>query len=289
MNVSRPEVRSLYQLLEVDVHPSTICANIAPIFRTLSTDATYAPYLPLLNRVLLSRLLSELGQVYSSIRLSSVVTLVEPLNEPHDTTYVPHEVWDITKLEAFIMGVARRGELPVRVDHAEASITFGSDAYNVASTSTAVPPGELIRSRFSRLASALSISLIHLYPQQVPSPADQFADLVQAADEERKRLAIRRSLMSRRAELLAELNIRREKEEQSARAEQARKDKEVEAKRAVENFRKREQERVKREIEEKNREEAKALAETLMSKTGMKVHAQVRYSKFVFFMSLEVK
>ena len=276
----------MYQLLEVDVHPSTICASVAPIFRTLSTDATYAPYLPLLNRVLLSRLLSELSHVYSSIRLSSIVTLVEPLNEPHDTTYVPHEVWDITKLEAFVMGTARRGELPVRVDHAEASITFGSDAYGIASTSTSTPPGELIRSRFSRLASVLSTSLLHLYPQQqVPSQADQFADLVQAADEERKRLAIRRSLTTRRAELLTELNIRREKEEQSAKAENARKEREAEAKRAVESYRKREQDRIKREIEDKNREEARALAETLMSKTGIKVQAQVCgfFFKIIYF------
>ena len=298
LNVSSPEIRSLYQILEVDLHPLTICATIAPIFRSLAADPTYAPYLSPLNRVLLSRLLSQLSQVYSSVRLTHITELVAPLNEPYDVNprvdaeSAEQEIWDKNKLEAYMMGCARRGELSIRIDHAEGSVTFASDVFGgspspVASTSSAgaVPvavtlqssPADLIRTRFSRLATTLSNALLQLYPPPASlSAADEYAALFKAAEEERKRLAVRRTLTTRRAELLSELSVRKEKEEQSRKAEQARKDKEEENKRALEGDKRRAQERVKRELEAARKEEAKTLAKTLIAKGGLKVDADVR-------------
>jgi translation initiation factor 3 subunit A len=297
LNVSSPEIRLLHQILEVDLHPLTICATITPIFRSLAADSTYAPYLSPLNKVLLSRLLGQLSQVYSSVRLAYITELVAPLNEPYDINprgdgvSVEPEIWDSNKLEAYMMGCARRGELSIRIDHAEGSVTFASDVFGgssspVASTSStgAVPvavtlqssPADLIRTRFSRLATTLSNSLLQLYPPPAaPSAAEEYATLFKAAEEERKRLAIRRTLTTRRAELLSELSVRKEKEEQSRKAEQARKDKEEENRRALEGDRRRAQERLKRELEAARKEEAKTLAKTLIAKGGLKVDAEV--------------
>ncbi|KAF9510878.1 hypothetical protein BS47DRAFT_1373218 [Hydnum rufescens UP504] len=287
LNVSSPEIRLLHQILEVDLHPLTICATIAPIFRSLAADSTYAPYLSPLNKVLLSRLLGQLSQVYSSVRLTYITELIAPLNEPYDINpradgvSVEPEIWDSNKLEAYMMGCARRGELSIRIDHAEGSVTFASDVFGgsspVASTSStgAVPCGDLIRTRFSRLATTLSNSLLQLYPPPAtPSAAEEYATLFKAAEEERKRLAIRRTLTTRRAELLSELSVRKEKEEQSRKAEQARKDKEEENRRALEGDRRRAQERLKRELEAARKEEAKTLAKTLIAKGGLKVDAE---------------
>ena len=150
-----------------------MCSTIVPIFRSLALDPLYAPYLSHLNGVLLSRLLNQLSQVYSGVRLSYISELIAPLNESWnlptavETHVVTQEIWDTSKLEAFIMRCALRGELLVRIDHADESITFITDLFSSstpgASTSTSASlaqlqtsPGELIRTRFSRLASALS-------------------------------------------------------------------------------------------------------------------------------------
>lgn len=294
--MSRPEVQSLYQILEVDLHPLTMCSTIAPIFRSLAADPVYAPYLTHLNRVLLSRLLSQLGQVYSSVRLSYVSELVAPLNEPWDlptkegVASVPQEVWDTNKLEASIMGCARRGELTVRVDHVDKSITFVTDLFGDtstpgASTSTQpiaqlqTSPAELIRTRFSRLATALSTSLAELSPpvDEESSAQNTFAELVKAADEERHQLAIRRVMITRRAELLAELSVRKKQEEESRKAEAARKKQEEDARNAIATARRREAERIQREVDAANKEEAKTLAKNLIAKGGLKINDEVRF------------
>lgn len=287
-------MQSLYQILEVDLHPLTICSTIAPIFRSLAADPVYAPYLTHLNRVLLSRLLSQLGQVYSSVRLSYISELVAPLNEPWNipttegSTPVVQEIWDTNKLEALIMACARRGELSIRVDHVERSITFVTDLFGStstpgASTSTQTAtqlqtsPSELIRTRFSRLATALSSSLVELYPivNEEHSTQETFATLVKAADDERHQLAIRRVMITRRAELLAELSVRKKQEEESRKAEAARKKQEEDTKNAIAIARKREAERIQREIDTANKEEAKTLAKNLIAKGGLKINDEV--------------
>jgi translation initiation factor 3 subunit A len=257
-------------------------------------DPLYAPYLPHLNRVLLSRLLSQLSQVYSSVRLSYISELIAPLNEPWNlpmtegTNPVVQELWDASKLEAFVMGCARRGELLVRIDHADESIAFVTDLFSSptpgASTSASVPlaqlqtsPAELIRTRFSRLATALSTSLTELYPtvDEVSRAQSAFAALVKAADEERHQLAIRRVMIIRRAELLAELSVRKKQEEESRRAEAARKKQEEDNKNALATARRREAERIQREVEAAHKEEAKTLAKTLIAKGGLKINDEV--------------
>lgn len=287
-------MQALYQILEVDTHPLTMCSTVAPIFRSLAADPLYVPYLSHLNGVLLSRLLNQLSQVYSSVRLSYISELIAPLNEPWNlpTAEVANaavqEMWDASKLEAFIMGCALRGELLVRIDHADESIAFVSDLFSSstpgASTSTSVPPqlqtspAELIRTRFSRIATALSTSLseIHSPADETPSAQDAFAVLVKAADEERRQLVIRRVMTIRRAELLAELSVRKKQEEESRRAEAARKKQEEDSKNALANARRREAERIQREVEAAHKEEAKTLAKTLIAKGGLKINDEVR-------------
>lgn len=290
-------MQSLYQILEVDTHPLSICSTIAPIFRSLAADPVYAPYITHLNRVLLSRLLSQLGQVYSSVRLSYISELVAPLNETwslptaEGSASVVQETWDVNKLEAFIMRCARRGELPVRVDHAEGSITFATDLFGSTSTPGAstsaqtltqlqASPAELIRTRFSRLASALSASLAELYPRavEISSAQDKFAALVKAADEERHLLAIRRVMITRRAELLAELSVRKKQEEESRKAEAARKKQEEDSKNAIAIARRREADRIQAQVEAANKEEAKTLAKNLIAKGSLKINNEVSSS-----------
>ncbi|KAF8962918.1 hypothetical protein BDZ97DRAFT_1905090 [Flammula alnicola] len=229
LKLSPQTIKSLYNILEVTFDPLTLCASIAPLLQTLSSDEAYSPYLTLLQRALLSRLLSQLSQVYSTIKITNLLALEQ--------------------VEAYIMGCARRGELNVRVDHKDGSITFVDDPFmsndDQPSTSTAstsslsreasIQPStaDLVRTRLSKVAVCLHESLT------------KFKTLIAAVESERKALQLRRALHSRR-----------EKEEES--------------KRAKEELRRKEQERTKKEIESIRIDEAKKYAQSLVDKGILK-------------------
>ena len=71
LKLALESIRSLYNMLAVTFDPMTLCIEVAPLSRALSEDASYALYLPLLQCALLSPLISQLAQVYSSITLEN--------------------------------------------------------------------------------------------------------------------------------------------------------------------------------------------------------------------------
>ncbi|ESK91832.1 eukaryotic translation initiation factor 3 subunit [Moniliophthora roreri MCA 2997] len=291
LKLSPAPVKALYQLLEVTFDPLTLCSSIAPLLNSLSASSSsesspsYAPYLPLLHQALLSRLLSHLSQIYSSIKISNLLSLVAPLKEAG-----VEGAYDDEQIEAYVMGCARRGELHVRVDHSEGCIIFidepfantGADEFRRPSTSavrdnTAIQPtlSEMVRTRLSSVALCLhkSLELIDAPAKEaeVVSEEEQKAKLtalVAAVDGERKALQLRRAIVARRRELLGELTARREKEEVSRRAEQSRREKEEEERKARLEMQARERERNRRELEQIRQQETDKLAKGMIQ-TGM--------------------
>ncbi|KAF8151510.1 hypothetical protein B0H34DRAFT_727963 [Crassisporium funariophilum] len=288
LKLSPPSIKSLYNILEVTFDPLTLCASIAPLLQTLSSDEAYSPYLTLLQRALLSRLLSQLSQVYSTIKLSSLLALVAPLKEAE-----VEGAFDEEQVEAYIMGCARRGELNVRVDHKDGSITFVDDPFvsndesqpssSTSGSSSSSTRGEasiqpstadLVRTRLSKVAVCLhnSISSIEEKPSG-PNPEEQaatFKTLIVAVESERKALQLRRALVARRRELLSELSVRKEKEESSRRLESNRREKEEEERRLRDELKRKEVERTKKEIETIRIDEAKKYAQSLVDKGILK-------------------
>jgi translation initiation factor 3 subunit A len=283
-------------MLEVTFDPLTLCSSIAPLLQTLSADeSSYAPYHALLQRALLSRLLSQLSQVYSSIKISSVLELVAPLKAAG-----LEGAYDEVQVEAYVMGCVRRGELNIRVDHSAGTITFLDDPFvgvedsspSAGSSSTIKEVEiqsstvELVRTRLSKLAVCLHNSLVTLersdaHVDDAESPDQQqekFKTLVAAANAERKALQLRRALVARRRELLSELSVRKEKEETSRKAEISRREKEEEGRRAKEDIRRKEMERVKKVNDSIRVEEAKKLAQQLIDRGVLKgVTNEVRF------------
>ena len=257
--------------------PLTICATVAPVFRDLATDVAYAPYLPLLHHVLVSRLLSQLSEVYASINIAHFISLVAPLNDaglkglPKAQERAHVEIWDNERIEAFVMSAARRGDLLVRVNHAEGTITFTDDVFLPTTSASLQPsPGTLVVTRVSTLANTLHNTLQTLYhPSQ--SQEDKLQAIFAAAQAERKALQVRRAIVARRRELLSELSVRKEKEEASRKAEQTRREREEEGRRAVEEIRRRELEKIKRDQEYVRAEEARKLAQTLKGTVNVPV------------------
>jgi translation initiation factor 3 subunit A len=292
LKLSPEPIKELYNILEVTFDPLTLCATVSPLFQSLQTDDSYASYLPLLQHALLSRLLSQLSQVYSSIKIDKLLELVSPLRA---TTTEGSSVFDDEQVEAYVMGCARRGELNIRVDHAAGSITFVDGTFSIiedpssssmaSANADAIQPStsEVVRTRLSSLATCLHNSLTTLYPPTPLSVEEQqakFTALVVAAQAERKALQLRRSIVARRRELAIELAARKEKEEASRRAELSRKEKDEEERRRAEEARRREVERARKEIEAIRNEEARKLAQSLKEKGTLKVDVNVSYSSF---------
>jgi translation initiation factor 3 subunit A len=292
LRLSPPTVKSLYNVLEVTFDPLTLCASTTPLLSELSADTSYASYRPLLTRALLSRLLSQLSQVYSSIKISNLLELVAPLRQVVEADGVNAGVGlDDAQIEAFIMGCARRGELLVRVDHAAGIIVFVDDAYSTeeppsssrasSSHEILIQPSisDLVRTRLSRLATCLHNSLAVIDP--VPAAlsqeqqAEKLGELIKVAEKERKALAVRRALVAQRREMLVELSAQREKEEATRKAEVSKREKDEEARRAREEFRRKELERVQKLNEDIRTEETKRLAEQLIAKGTLKAPIDV--------------
>ncbi|QRW09986.1 eukaryotic translation initiation factor 3 subunit A [Ceratobasidium sp. AG-Ba] len=260
LKLSPAAVRSLHNLLEVTFQPLSLCASVAPIVAELSQDPSYAPYLPLVHRAVLSRLFTQLSEVYSSVRISHIFELVEPLNSnitPETPGLNTESPYTAERIELFVMGCAKRGELRVLVEHIEGNVTFVEDV--------------LPRTRVSELANALHTSLLKISPPPEVDAQEKFAGLVAAAQEDRRRLLIQRAVVARRRELVGELQVRKDREEASRRADEARKERIEEEARAQREKREREMARVKKEIENVRREEARKLADQLKARGNLKV------------------
>jgi translation initiation factor 3 subunit A len=296
LKLASENIRSLYTILEVTFDPLMLCTNVAPLFGALSKDTSYAPYLPLLQRALLSRLISQLAQVYSSITIENLLALLQPLRDAladgggDSTIYKPEQI------EAYIMRVTRAGELNVRIDHASGTLQFvddpfaGSDDQQTSPSSHGIvvqpSAASLVRTRLGGIAAALNHVLAILDPLPVPSAEEQRArvtTLITAADAERKALQLRRAIVARRRELLSELAARKEKEEQSRRSEESRQVRHDEARRALEDARRREIERARAEIQQRRNEEARQLAQSLRERGNLKVDIDVSSFTFLEF------
>lgn len=242
------DVRQLYNVIEVDFQPLKACKLLAPLVASLPAD--FAAYLPALRDVVLSRLIQELSQVYETVSLSQVLNLVKAFdNGPWAT--------DMSALEKFLMTASRRGDINATVDHVAKTVNF------------AAPPADL--NRLSNLALYLHNAIQFLNPTPQLSRAEAFAAAIAEAEEEHKRNEHRRLIVQKRRELMEEANLRREREESTAKAERAKQQAEENARLAKEAARQAEVDRLQRQMEATRREEALKLAEQLAQKSSLKI------------------
>ncbi|KAF6767028.1 Proteasome component (PCI) domain protein [Kalmanozyma brasiliensis GHG001] len=276
---ARPELRELYNILEVEFHPLSICAKIEPILASISQDPEMAKYVKPLHSVVLTRLFQQLSQVYDAVKLSKIMQLVSAFKAPH--SYTPAEI------EKFCLNACKKGHLNIRIDHVAQAITFqddvfSTDAHPAASTSSEADnvrlqatPSELVRTQLSRLATCLDTTIKTIDPSILANAEaakrEVFARAVAAAEDEHKAAIARKAILARRKELLEEMATRKEREEAAARTERARAAAEAEQKRIAEETKKREQDRINKELEAVRIEEAKKMAKSLQERGGLKL------------------
>lgn len=241
-------IREIYNIIETDFQPLKATKQLTPLVKSLAPE--YHPYLPALREVVLSRLSQELSQVYDTVSLSHILDLVKPFDGTSWET-------DMPSLEKFLMSACRRGDINASINHVAQSIDFAAPAADP--------------NRLSHLAVCLHNTTQYLTPAPLTSRAEAFAYALAQAEEDRKAVAHRRQIVAKRRELAEEAELRRQREESTAKAERAKLLADETARREKEAVKQHERDRLQREMEATRREEAKKLAESLAAKGGLKV------------------
>lgn len=275
MSHVRPEIRELYNILEVEFHPLSICKKIEPVLAVIAKDPDMAAYVKPLHQVILTRLFQQLSQVYESLRLDFVLQLA---------TFPPPFEMDRAEIEKFIMSACKKGELSIRLDHANQLLSFESDVFVTSRAVSEVSirlqatPSDLVRTQLSRISKCLYQTLHKVDPVSIEEEnnkekAARERAIAGIAQEHQETLS-RRAIIERRRDLLEIIAIREEREQASRRAQRQQQEAEDEQRRQADELRKKEQARRLREQENIKLEEAKKLADELVAK-GLKIDEKV--------------
>ena len=275
---ARPEIRDLYNILEVDFHPLSICQKISPILEKIGDDEDMKKYIGPLQQVILTRLFQQLSQVYDSVQISFVLNLAQ----------FP-ESFKVTSgtIEKFIMNGCKKGDLAIRIDHAAGVLTFDSDVFSSAkamhpgsgagsaeSEARSVQrlqstPAEIVRSQLTRLAKSLFVTCQYVDPSfNTRRREAQEAALLrtkEGAEAEHRDTLARRDIISQKKEAALKAQQMKESEEQTKRLLRIQQAKEEESRRLQEEQRQRTQQRIKAEQERVQREELEKQIKELKS------------------------
>ncbi|PLB45094.1 eukaryotic translation initiation factor 3 subunit EifCa [Aspergillus steynii IBT 23096] len=278
---ARPEIRDLYNILEVDFHPLSICKKITPILKQIGADPEMEKYVGPLQQVILTRLFQQLSQVYESVELKFVYELAQ-FPDPFQITPA--------MIEKFIMNGCKKGDLAIRVDHIAGVLTFDTDVFSSAkalhSGSAAGSaeseigtvqrlqntPAEIARLQLTRLAKTLHVSCMYVDPSYNESrlqakQAAQARALAGAAKEHEDTLA-RRAVIEKKKEAATDALQRKQREEEARKRIRTQQLQEAERQRLADELREREKKRIKDEQDRIRQQELKKQLEEL--KSGVK-------------------
>lgn len=277
----RPEIRDLYNILEVDFHPLSICKKITPILKQIGADPEMEKYVVPLQQVILTRLFQQLSQVYESVELKFVYELAQ-FPDPFQITPA--------MIEKFIMNGCKKGDLAIRVDHISGVLTFDSDVFSSSKAMHAGSaagsaesefgsvqrlqhtPAEIARFQLARLAKTLHVTCMYVDPtyneaRVQAKQAAQARALAGAAQEHEEALA-RRVIIDKKKEAATDALQRKQREEETRKRIRTQQLQEAEKQRLADEQRERERKRIKDEQDRIRQEELKKQLEEL--KTGVK-------------------
>ncbi|KAM5351354.1 hypothetical protein ACJ41O_004077 [Fusarium nematophilum] len=267
---ARPEIRDLYNILEVDFHPLSICQKISPILTKIGSDVEMEKYILPLQQVILTRLFQQLSQVYETVDLSFVESLAQ-FPEPYQVTR--------GTIEKFIMNGNKKGDLAIRMDHATGVLSFDNDVFSSskaghsgssagsaeAETGTVQrlqsTPSEIVRSQLTRLAKSLFTTCHYIDPsfnkERLEARDAALARAKAGAEQEHLEILARKEVIQKRKEEASEIQARKEKE--NARQKRLREQalQEAEDKRLATEQKEREAKRLKAERDRVRKEELK--------------------------------
>ncbi|XP_030058488.1 eukaryotic translation initiation factor 3 subunit A isoform X2 [Microcaecilia unicolor] len=246
-----PEVKELYNWLEVEFHPLKLCGRVTKVLdwvkEQTEKESELQQYVLQLQNNTILRLLQQVAQIYQSIEFSRLTSLIPFV--------------DAFQLERSIVDAARHCDLQVRIDHTSRTLSFGSDLnYSTREDAPVGPylqsmPSEQIRNQLTAMSSALSKAIAVIKPPQILQEKDEQHQLavtayLKNARKEHQRILARRQTIEERKERLESLNIQREKEELEQREAEQLKVRKAEEERLRQEAKEREKERILQEHEQ---------------------------------------
>lgn len=186
-----PSVIELFKLLEVQFHPLSICQKVAPIIESFVEKGS--KYVKPLHQTILTRLLQQLSQVYSSIKIEGVLKLAA---FPAPYNYNAHSI------ENFVVIGCKKGEFSIRVSHQTQSLVFESNSFGPAEHTSL--PADSMRSQLAQLTKRLTAA-VELIDPSVKKAKDEgrvtaLRMVVQNIEKDRATIFYRRSLIAKKAE-----------------------------------------------------------------------------------------
>lgn len=278
---ARPEIRNLYNILETDFHPKSICEKVSPILAQIGADEELQKYIVPLQQVILTRLFQQLSQVYTDVKLEDVLALARFPD--------PFQVSPAT-IEKFIMNGCKKGDLSIRIDHSTGILTFDSDVFSSAKAmhpgsgagsaeadASSVQrlqstPAEIVRSQLSRLSKALYIAVQYVDPsfnedrKKLRAAALKRAEA--GADKEHTELIARREAIQKKKEAALNEQATRQREEEQKKRVRQQELQAAESARLAQETKEREERRLQAERKRLQREEAEKQLQEL--KKGVK-------------------
>ncbi|KAK9824579.1 hypothetical protein WJX72_011465 [[Myrmecia] bisecta] len=272
LNIVPDEIKQIHALLESDFTPLELCQRLGPLLDSLDglskpmsgaspvQDAGLGQYKKSLQQVAVVRLLQQLGQVYSVMKVSALAALVPFLS--------------FAEVEALIVDAVKYDYLQVRIDHRNGTVHFGGQRLE----------SDKIRDHIATLAKRFSKALTLIYPrphrEKELKKIKAIEDAVAVSARDNKRAIARKAIIEKKKEEQELALQQAEKEEDLKRQQQARLNEAAEdARRKAERL-KREEERLQKELEERERQEAMAMLEQAKLKgKGVKVREGEKLDK----------
>lgn len=280
---ARPEIRDLYNILEVDFHPLSICKKISPILAQIGEDEEMKKYVLPLQQVILTRLFQQLSQVYETVDLDFVESLAQ-FPEPFQVSRAT--------VEKFIMNGNKKGDLAIRMNHATGVLSFDTDIFSSAKAihggsaagsaeaeSKSVQrlqstPSEIVRSQLSRLAKSLYTTCYYIDTSfnetRLQARQEALARAKAGAEQEHQEILARKDVIQKRKEQASELQAKREKENAKMKKMREQALLEAEQQRQAQEQKEREMRRIEKEREQIRQTEVENMIKELKIGTKSK-------------------
>ncbi|CAB1343414.1 unnamed protein product [Coregonus sp. 'balchen'] len=228
-----PEVKELYNWLEMDFHPLKLSGRVAKVLNWVrdqsEKEADLQQYVPHLQSNTILRLLQQVAQIYQSIEFNRLASLVPFV----DAFQLERSIVDASR---HYLNYSTKEDSPV-----------GPFLQNM--------PSAQIRNQLRAMSSSLAKAIQVIKPASMLQEREEQSQLAITAylkngRKEHQRILARRQTIEERKERLENLNIQREKEELEQREAELQKVRKAEEERLRQEAKEREKERIMQEHEQ---------------------------------------
>ena len=214
MRLVRPQLTDLFNIIETEFHPLSICEKISPILTEFEKNEEEVKYVEPLRKVVVSRLLQQLSQVYTTINIEFLSKLV---NHP------PVFKYSDSQIEVFILNECKKGELNIKIAHNNRTIHFNNDNYSYSSIKVSegsilqTTSSEKLRNQLLNLTKKLHTASLMIdsteYQRFKKRKDEAFRKYLQEKDEHNKELIERKYIIEKKKEIMETIASKKEKDE----------------------------------------------------------------------------